>query len=78
MIDSALAWAITHEPTREAYRLSTGEDVGPSLDRYIAWLEENILGPIGAAEDLGGGALHSRNPPGTGPVVARRISSPQA
>lgn len=64
--NTALSWAITHEPTRQAYARCTGEDVGPSLDRYVAWLEENILGPIGDAEDLGGGALQSRNPPGTG------------
>jgi hypothetical protein len=35
---------MSHQPTREAYRRCTGEDVGPTLDRYQAWLEENIIG----------------------------------
>ncbi|RVP56721.1 hypothetical protein FB009_101116 [Sinorhizobium medicae] len=54
MIDSALAWAISHEPTREAYRRSTGESIGPALDRYVAWLRENIIGcpPGGVSEPL--------------------------
>jgi|GEM_PF-4305863 len=42
-----LGWAFSHEPTREAYRLSTGEDVAPALDRYRAWVEENIIGEAG-------------------------------
>ncbi|RVI06480.1 hypothetical protein CN205_13920 [Sinorhizobium meliloti] len=69
MTNAALAWAISHEPTREAYRRSTGESIGPALDRYVAWLRENIIG--GVSEPL-------TNPPGTGPAVVRRISSPQA
>ncbi|MDX0760000.1 hypothetical protein GOD62_29385 [Sinorhizobium medicae] len=69
MMESALAWAISHEPTRDAYRRSTGESIGPALDRYVAWLRENIIG--GVSEPL-------TTPPETGPVVARRISSPQA
>ncbi|KAA3500256.1 hypothetical protein DXM26_20535 [Agrobacterium tumefaciens] len=40
----ALVWAIQHQPTREAYRKSTGEDAGPVLDRYVAWAQENIIG----------------------------------
>ena len=40
----ALAWAIRHQPTREAYRKCTGEDAGPVLDRYVAWAQENIIG----------------------------------
>ncbi|WP_041409293.1 hypothetical protein [Sinorhizobium fredii] len=41
---AALAWAILHQPTREAYRRSTGEDIAPALDRYREWLEENLIG----------------------------------
>ncbi|MDX0581954.1 hypothetical protein GOD01_03360 [Sinorhizobium medicae] len=53
MTDSALAWAISHEPTREAYRRSTGESIGPALDRYVAWLRENIIGsPPGGVSEL--------------------------
>lgn len=40
----AIAWAIRHQPTREAYQKCTGEDAGPVLDRYIAWAQENIIG----------------------------------
>ncbi|RWX74448.1 hypothetical protein EPK99_25015 [Neorhizobium lilium] len=39
-----IGWAMTHAPTREAYRRCSGEDIGPALDRYQAWLKENILG----------------------------------
>lgn len=39
-----IGWAMLHAPTREAYRRSTGEDVGPALDRYQVWLAENIVG----------------------------------
>jgi len=46
---ASIGWAITHQPTRDAYQRCTGEDVGPVLDRYRAWLEENI---IGAGEDI--------------------------
>lgn len=45
---AALGWALQHEPTRRAYRLSTGEDVAPIIDRYLAWLCENLIG----SEDL--------------------------
>lgn len=41
---ASMGWAMCHQPTREAYRRCTGEDVGPALDRYQAWLEENIIG----------------------------------
>ncbi|APO74584.1 hypothetical protein AM571_CH01763 [Rhizobium etli 8C-3] len=41
---AALAWAILHQPTQEAFRLSTGEDISPALDRYREWLEENLCG----------------------------------
>lgn len=37
-------WAFVHGPTREAYRRSTGEDVGPAIDRYREWVEENLVG----------------------------------
>lgn len=40
-----LGWSVTHEPSREAYRLCTGEDAGPTLDRYLEWVEENLIGP---------------------------------
>lgn len=40
----AIGWAVTHEPTREAYHRCTGEDAGPVLDRHRAWLAENIIG----------------------------------
>lgn len=40
-----LGWSVTHEPSREAYRLSTGDDAGPTLDRYREWVEENLIGP---------------------------------
>lgn len=40
----AIAWAIQHQPTREAYRKCTGEDAGAVLDRYVAWAQENIIG----------------------------------
>lgn len=39
-----LGWAMTHAPTREAYRRCTGEDAGAVLDRYQAWLAENVIG----------------------------------
>lgn len=39
----ALVWALSHQPTREAYRKCTGEDAGPVLDRYVAWARENIV-----------------------------------
>ncbi len=45
---ATIGWAMAHQPTRDAYRRCTGEDMGPALDRYRAWLEENI---IGAGED---------------------------
>ncbi|MBX5175314.1 hypothetical protein HJB77_03255 [Rhizobium lentis] len=41
---AALGWAIQHAPTREAFRRSTGEDIGPALDRFRQWLEENLIG----------------------------------
>ncbi|MGX1256622.1 hypothetical protein [Sinorhizobium fredii] len=41
---AALGWAFLHEPTREAFRRSTGEDVAPALDRYREWVEENFIG----------------------------------
>ena len=41
---ASIGWAMSHHPTREAYRRCTGEDVGPALDRYRAWLDENITG----------------------------------
>lgn len=41
---AALGWAVSHQPTREAYRRSTGEDIGPVVDRYREWLEENVIG----------------------------------
>lgn len=41
---ASIGWAVTHARTREAYRRCTGEDVGPVLDRYQAWLAENIIG----------------------------------
>lgn len=41
---ASIGWAVMHEPTREAYRRCTGEDAGPVLVRYRAWLAENILG----------------------------------
>ncbi|WP_042778952.1 hypothetical protein [Sinorhizobium fredii] len=48
----ALGWAFLHKPTREAFRRSTGEDIGPALDRYREWLEENIIGtPDDVADD---------------------------
>ncbi|MHC2488149.1 hypothetical protein CN068_06915 [Sinorhizobium meliloti] len=70
-----LAWAISHEPTREAYRRSTGESIGPALDRYVAWLRGNIIGPAGADECPGGVPAPTATPTGTGVVVPRRISS---
>jgi hypothetical protein len=39
-----LGWAIQHKATLEAYRRSTGEDVGPVLERYRLWCEENVIG----------------------------------
>ncbi|WP_226951419.1 hypothetical protein [Rhizobium terrae] len=47
---ASVEWAMSHQPTREAYRLCTGEDVGPTLDRYLAWLEENIIGTTEAID----------------------------
>ncbi|WP_429820292.1 hypothetical protein [Ensifer sp. B1-9] len=41
---AALGWAVSHKPTMEAYRRSTGEDIAPALDRYRAWVEENLCG----------------------------------
>ncbi len=41
---AALGWAVSHKPTMEAYRRSTGEDIAPALDRYRAWVEENVIG----------------------------------
>ncbi|MBB3610978.1 hypothetical protein [Rhizobium sp. BK602] len=41
---AAIGWAMTHKPTQDAYRRSTGDDVGPALDRYQVWLAENIIG----------------------------------
>lgn len=41
---AAMGWAITHKPTVEAYRRSTGEDISPALDRYREWVEENVIG----------------------------------
>lgn len=41
---AALGWAFSHKATMEAYRRSTGEDIAPALDRYQAWVEENIVG----------------------------------
>lgn len=48
---AALGWAVTHKPTMEAYRRSTGEDIGPALDRYREWIEENIIGRPGDVAD---------------------------
>ncbi|MDW9370052.1 hypothetical protein GOB34_20550 [Sinorhizobium meliloti] len=74
MTNAALAWAISHEPTREAYRRSTGESIGPALDRYVAWLRENLIGPAEADEQRGG--PESPQPPnnGTASGVENRIS----
>ncbi|OQP86027.1 hypothetical protein BTR14_13165 [Rhizobium rhizosphaerae] len=44
--EAALGWAMTHQPTRQAYRRCTGEDAGPTLDRYREWVEENLTGSI--------------------------------
>jgi hypothetical protein len=41
---AALGWAVSHKPTMEAYRRSTGEDIAPALDRYREWIEENVIG----------------------------------
>ncbi len=49
--DEALAWALLHQPTREAYRRSTGEDIGPALERYRMWLAENLVGEPGDVTD---------------------------
>lgn len=73
--DSALAWGITNEPTRQAYARCTGENISPILDRYLAWLRENIIGPAGADECPGGVPAPTASPTGTGVVVPRRISS---
>lgn len=59
MTDAALAWAVTHAPTREAYRRSTGENIGPALDRYVDWLRENIIGPAVDDEDGGRSKLRT-------------------
>lgn len=40
----AIGWAVTHAPTREAYRRCTGEDAGPILDRYLHWCRDNLIG----------------------------------
>ncbi len=48
---AALGWAVTHKPTMEAYRRSTGEDIAPALDRYRAWVEENVIGRPGDVVD---------------------------
>ncbi|ACE89482.1 hypothetical protein RHECIAT_CH0000489 [Rhizobium etli CIAT 652] len=48
---AAVGWAIQHAPTREAYRRSTGEDLGPALDRYRLWVEENVIGRPGDVTD---------------------------
>jgi hypothetical protein len=71
MTDSALAWAISHEPTREAYRRSTGESIGPALDRYVSWLRENIIGP---EEPRGAASMSEAAQTGTGVPLSRRIS----
>lgn len=39
-----LDWSVSHEPSREAYRRCTGDDAGPTLDRYRQWVEANLLG----------------------------------
>lgn len=41
-----LAWAFLHEPTREAYRRSMGEDIAIAMDRYRDWVEENLIGGV--------------------------------
>lgn len=41
---ASIGWAMSHAATRDAYTRCTGEDVGPILDRYQAWLDENIIG----------------------------------
>jgi hypothetical protein len=41
---AAIGWAVTHAPTREAFRRCTGVDAGPVLDRFNAWLAENVIG----------------------------------
>lgn len=41
---AALAWALLHAPTREAYKRCTGEEVAPVIDRYREWLEANLIG----------------------------------
>lgn len=48
---AALGWAITHEPTRQAYTRCTGEDAGPALDRYREWIEANLIGRPGDITD---------------------------
>lgn len=48
---AAVGWAIQHAPTREAYRCSTGEDIGPALDRYRQWVDENVIGRPGDVTD---------------------------
>lgn len=72
--DTALAWAITHEPTRQAYARCTGEDVGPALDRYVSWLRENVIGPDVINESRGEGPAPRADRPGTGVPLSRRIS----
>ncbi|WOS62162.1 hypothetical protein [Sinorhizobium fredii] len=49
---AALGWAFLHQPTREAFRRSTGEDIAPALDRYRQWLEANVIGPCNAPATL--------------------------
>ncbi|MDX0210201.1 hypothetical protein GOC35_00595 [Sinorhizobium meliloti] len=74
MTNAALAWAISHEPTREAYRRSTGESIGPALDRYVAWLRENLIGAAEADEQRGGPESPQPLDNGTASGVANRIS----
>ena len=44
-------WAFQHQPTREAYRRATGEDISPTLDRFRAWVEANLIGRPGEITD---------------------------
>lgn len=74
MTDSALAWAITHEPTRQAYARCTGENISPALDRYVSWLRENVIGPVVVDESRGDVPAPRADHPGTGVPLARRIS----
>lgn len=74
---ATLGWAVTHAPTIEAYRRSTGEDIAPALDRYREWLEENVIGHPGDVNDddrAGGGSVSDSSRSGTGAGVFRRIS----